>query len=265
VTRGFEHLLLTRFNVPFDPWQRDRRAVPVRSDAWLEHRFGLFERFCLPSVRAQSLREFRWLVFFDERTPERFRRRAEACAAKAPFELRFAAHYRELVPQVVAALRPDTRSLCTTRLDNDDALQRGALARVQAACAEARRREWLNLPQGYVCAADADRLGDLYAWRHEANPFVSLFEPEFAAAPLTAWCVSHEALSSVAPVRQLEGEAAWLCVVHARNLRNALPEARAFAALRRWLRRGLRLAEPAGPRPIALRLADVASEFGCGA
>lgn len=259
---GTEHLLLTRFNVPHADWRRDRRSAEVRSEAWLEHRFELFERFCVPSVRAQTQREFRWLVFFAADTPKRFLLRAEACAKRAPFELQVASEFAELVPRVAAALRPGSRALLTTRLDNDDALHRDALARLRAASAQCREREWLNLPQGYLCRADAGRAAGVYAWRHESNPFVSLFEPLAAEPPRTAWCVSHAELERVAKVRQLEGAPAWLCLVHQRNLRNALPAPRRLARLRRWLARGAGRRDGSAPEPTPLALADVAGDFG---
>ena len=43
------HLIVTRFN------------LGMTDPVWLEHRFGLFERFTLPSIKAQTCQEFWWL------------------------------------------------------------------------------------------------------------------------------------------------------------------------------------------------------------
>ena len=43
-----QHFILTRFNILL--WRKDKSGSPVRSREWLEHRFSLFERFCLPSL-----------------------------------------------------------------------------------------------------------------------------------------------------------------------------------------------------------------------
>jgi hypothetical protein len=73
---SFEHFVLTRFNVRESADKTDLVLNPV----WLQFRFDLFERFCWPSVRAQTTGAFTWLVFFDKDTPEPFRARTERYA-----------------------------------------------------------------------------------------------------------------------------------------------------------------------------------------
>ena len=60
-------------------------------EAWLDDRFRLFETFCLPSVRGQTVQELSWLVFFDEATPQRFRERIDSYERGGRFEARFVA------------------------------------------------------------------------------------------------------------------------------------------------------------------------------
>ena len=77
----FTHVIMTRFNV-----ERPRRHDPMRLDPdWLAGRFDLFEKYCLPSVAAQTARDFHWLVYFDAGTPEPIRRRIAACREVFPF------------------------------------------------------------------------------------------------------------------------------------------------------------------------------------
>ena len=70
---NFSHFLITRFNLNL--YERDKHAAPTRTARWLEHRFEVFERYCLPSVAAQTATDFRWLCLFDAATPEPYRRR----------------------------------------------------------------------------------------------------------------------------------------------------------------------------------------------
>ena len=74
----FGHFVITRFNLPLfrGSWggKPDGNLDPV----WLKRRFELFERYCFPSVRAQSCQDFRWLVLLDARTPDPFRKRMES-------------------------------------------------------------------------------------------------------------------------------------------------------------------------------------------
>lgn len=55
-----------------------------RTDRWLEHRFEVFERYCLPSVAAQTSGNFTWLCLFDAATPEPYRSRIEGYKARCP-------------------------------------------------------------------------------------------------------------------------------------------------------------------------------------
>ena len=60
--KSFEHLIITRFNLNL--YARDKHDAPTRTERWLEHRFEIFERYCLPSVAAQTNPNFRWLCLF---------------------------------------------------------------------------------------------------------------------------------------------------------------------------------------------------------
>ena len=71
--KSFEHLIITRFNLNL--YARDKHDAPTRTERWLEHRFEIFERYCLPSVAAQINPNFRWLCLFDAATPAAYRRR----------------------------------------------------------------------------------------------------------------------------------------------------------------------------------------------
>lgn len=85
---NFSHFLITRFNLNL--YERDKHAAPTRTARWLEHRFEVFERYCLPSVAAQTATDFRWLCLFDAATPEPDRRRIASYRAVCP---RFEAVY----------------------------------------------------------------------------------------------------------------------------------------------------------------------------
>lgn len=47
-----QHFILTRFNLLL--WDKAKDDRKVRTIKWLEHRFSLFERYCLPSVKNQT-------------------------------------------------------------------------------------------------------------------------------------------------------------------------------------------------------------------
>jgi hypothetical protein len=212
---GVTHLVLTRFNV--------RWIIGPHDTDWLAHRFELFDRFCYPSVQGQTTHDFRWLVFFDEDTPEPFRSRIGAYARWPVFTPIFIGRPSSAVyDAAIAAHVGDADHLVTTRLDNDDALGRDFVHRVQASVRPGER-EFLNLPIGCIW-----RKGRLYRHEHRSNAFISLAEP--AAGHLTVWSNRHEDAADVAPVRQLAGGTAWLQVVHERNVANRVRGHRVAAA-----------------------------------
>ena len=83
VGTDFVHVILTRFNLATPGRESALRNQP----GWLAGRFELFERYCLPTLAAQSASpaRFRWIVYFDDGTPEPFRARIEACRRVADF------------------------------------------------------------------------------------------------------------------------------------------------------------------------------------
>ncbi len=256
----FRHLLITRFNVPNPAWQQDKSGADVRTPAWLDHRFSLFERYCLPSVRNQRGAEFRWCIFFDEATPPPYRERIERDRGNDLFEPVYVPDYDALRPAIRE--RADREFLITTRLDNDDALQRNALATVQS-CFEEQPAEIINLTRGYFLHEDR-----IYVADDPANPFLSLIEQRGGEPFRTAWFGAHQEGAAFAPTRQVNGAARWLRVVHERNFGSRAPIhpgawprrlARAVLVLA-----GLRDRNAAAPRErlTPLSLEDIHDEFG---
>jgi len=225
VARPLEHFVLTNFNVRYDYGSRDRhgnlvdlRGAPVRTPEWLEQRFELFERFCMPSIAAQTCPEFTWLVGYDDSgTPPRYRRRLEAYEAAAA-NLRLVPESTSFKQAIARLLGSRRCRLLTTRLDNDDALHHSAIALLQRH-GLGEELEFLNFPLGYSFSYPD---GSIRLRRDESNPFLSLAENFAGEPPRTAVCVSHTSAGELAPVRQISRRPGWLQVIHRRNVRNRL-------------------------------------------
>ncbi|MBP0576017.1 hypothetical protein J8J27_35390, partial [Mycobacterium tuberculosis] len=65
--------------------------------------FDLFRTYCLPSVAAQTRQDFEWVIFFDEQTPDEFRRQIAELQAVYPFRAEFTGLFRmaEIVPDLM--------------------------------------------------------------------------------------------------------------------------------------------------------------------
>jgi hypothetical protein len=248
---GTQHFILTRFNVRMCHFRRDGQRIVAgefRFDRgldrdYLRQRFRLFESYCYPCLREQSCQDFQWLVFFDAATPREFRERIAAYASWRAFvpvfvdgtlpaslselpdvdELAGAglAVDRDAYHRALAAhLRPDTKRVITTRLDNDDAVARDFVASIQRTLSR-RALEVLNFHCGYTLCD-----GRLYLTVWDSNPFLSVaetIEPERQIATLkTALWRNHPGMASLDGYRSIETEPLWMRIAHGANL-SALP------------------------------------------
>lgn len=129
-----QHFLLTRFNILL--WRQDKEGKKVRTTKWLEHRFSLFEKYCLPSIKSQTCQGFEWIVLFDSMTPDSFKDKI-ACYQKDCPQLipvfvepengfRFAEIFKDEIIKRLKAKR-----VISTYLDNDDALNIGFVEDLQ--------------------------------------------------------------------------------------------------------------------------------------
>jgi hypothetical protein len=212
---SYAHFIITRFNLRREA--SDGRAI---DPGWLRQRFELFERFCLPTVQAQTVQNFRWLVLLDDQTPESALRRID-CYAKWPVltPVFFAAGEREqarrAVEEQLGGSRP--RALLTTRLDNDDGVCRTFVETVQRH-ADAAETTLVEFPVGYVWHDER-----LYLDRQERNPFSTLIEPldgggggEFR----TVYGTSHHEIGQGCRVVEASAEPSWVQVIHGGNVAN---------------------------------------------
>jgi Putative rhamnosyl transferase len=211
MSRGLCHLVLTRFNVYYE----DRGPA---TDEWLHHRFGLFCRYTLPSMRSQTVQPDRWLIVCHDGSPDWFRQQLIDVLSDVPaYEpIWMAGHWdpdagarlvKERVPR-------DATQLLTTLLDNDDAVARDFLKSIRAHC-HGQAWELLNLTKGSQAAN-----GKLYLRSDPANPFISLLEDITDDSPRTAFLDWHNRLPNHGPVRQIHTHPMWVQIVHDRNMAN---------------------------------------------
>ena len=198
-----EHFLLTRFNVRL----ADRSPA---TDEWLRDRLRLFKTFTVPSVHGQTCTDFRWLALCDESSPAWLREELLQVAMLEPVWVR-EAWTPGLPAEVVHQQRGGADGMVvTSRVDNDDAIARSYIARVQGAATE---EGFVNFTSGAQWAQ-----GRLYRRLDPSNPFISRVEIGPRAA--TVFAADHNKLAALGPIRQLVGGPMWLQVVHDSNLAN---------------------------------------------
>lgn len=211
MSTGVDHALLTRFNLP----SRGHESVLRARENWLRDRVELFERYCLPSVQAQTNRDFAWLIYFDPHSPRWLREWVDDHAALGHFR----PFFREEVPrdQLLADIRTATggggrAQVLTTNLDNDDSIARDFVARLQAARSDSDRAA-VYLGEGLILSGDR-----LFRRFDRYNAFCSVRESW--QEPVTCWSAWHNRLPERMPAHVLRGRPGWLQVVHGGNVSN---------------------------------------------
>lgn len=204
-----DHFLLTRFNV------RSFYHAAEPTDEWLQNRLDLFEGYCLPSVKAQTDRDFTWLVFLDHLSPAWFRGCIEELARDAFVPVYVEGAFTAETVSSAIRERSEAPYVLTTRLDNDDAIARDFIGAIQQ-CFDGQDFEFINLVNGAQYAA-----GKAYLRPYTKNPFLTLIEKAVEAPPSTVFVEHHYRVDERGPVRNVRtSHPMWLQVIHGGNVLN---------------------------------------------
>lgn len=205
-----DHVLLTRFNLPSKGFESIVRA----KDGWLRNRIQLFETYCLPSVIAQSQKNFHWIIYLDPQSPAWLVQRIGELSVGG----RFHPIYREevdaldLLKDIRDVTGQSAKHLLTTNLDNDDGLSSDFVARVQAI-------EAPELPSVVFFTAGLVKCNNsLFLRTDRRNAFCSVLSDW--NEPTTCWSSWHDQIGKTMPSIRVEGTPGWLQVVHGLNVSN---------------------------------------------
>jgi hypothetical protein len=205
-----DHVVLTRFNLPSEGVENIIRA----KEGWLEHRIGLFERYCLASVRAQKCQLFSWIIYLDPESPEWLKRRIQHHALDGTFVpiFRPSVSPSELIADITDVAGRNGSHLMTTNLDNDDGLAHNFIHRLQAVKPQPEKMA-VYLAKGLVKSHSR-----LYLRTDKYNAFGSVVDDWTSAS--TCWSDWHTLLGRSMRVLEIYDEPGWLQVVHGTNLSN---------------------------------------------
>lgn len=218
-----KHFVITRFNLILKDanFDRDKAGNRTLSEDWLGSRFKLFERYCLPSLQAQTDQDFTWLLLFHgPGTPQRFRDRLVDLGRDLPQlkPLYFGEGVRanSLRSAIMNDLPGNVTHIITTRIDNDDAFQRSMIARVKAEF-RGQDNEFLNFPNGLQLDVERRLVSQI---RKRSNPFMSRVERIIEGNVATVFDGAHSSASARGIVRDIEAPPTWLQVIHKGNISN---------------------------------------------
>lgn len=238
----FQHYIITRFNISLNA----QGYCPVCTDEYLDYRFPLFERYCFPSVKAQSCQNFKWLVLFDAHTPERYLRRAETlhqsypnfipCYMNIPeyelvgkdedyddiennprVQVAITAFLRRYIEQQCGE-RPDF--YVTTRLDSDDALHRDMVASIQHRVHTDSRKVAYDFVYSYKYILSE---GIVYRYLLKNGHFLTLVEPSTEELRSVLFC-NHLHIDDFVKVEHIHQRPLQTELIHGGNVVNDFTE-----------------------------------------
>lgn len=209
--RVFDHVILTRFNVRFG-------GIEAMGDDWLAYRWAFFRDALASALARQTVRDFRWLVFFDIDTPLWLREEADALG-EGLFEPTYVSGWSPEVAQQAAAAVSSAPFLITTRIDSDDAVATAFIADVQS---QFDRQESLYV--NLLCGVQVERTGELYRYDEPSNPFISYIERRVAGElPRTVFfSLRHGWSRHYAALLNVVGSPRWMQIIHGTNLANGV-------------------------------------------
>lgn len=249
--KNFQHFILTRFNIPFI---RESNIDFLFDDKYLSERFSIFLKYCYPSIVNQSNQNFLWLVFFDDRTPQKYKKINEGLAIKYPrykpiyinfsdllFDKNINNYYfnilnksiynlsysetitKVLLPNYITKyigkyLSVDTEYIITTRIDNDDAFHKDMIKNVQNVYIDKQQEKIISFDIGlqYVNATYI-----LQTYLYPNNHFLSYIEKKSTHLhTILYW--DHFFIEKYKKVYHIKTIPLWLEIVHRTNVKNSL-------------------------------------------
>lgn len=218
-----KHFLLTRFNLKFN--KTTNESSPHIYEAltidWLEDRFEIFEKYCLPSIKNQVNQNFRWIILFDIDTPIIFKKKAENLKNDyGNIDILFIDGFKELTvalqKHISSYLNEKDKFIITTRLDNDDLIHQDFILTIKN-LAKPIDNLVLDLTKGYQLQ-QKDSFYTVRNYTYRFNPFISVVEN--VSNFETVLSKMHTDWSNATNIISFESKRLWLEFVHDKNISN---------------------------------------------
>ena len=221
--KNLDHFILTRFNLLL--WSKDKNGNKVRSKQWLEHRFALFELYCLTSIKNQTCQDFEWIVLFDSTTPYPFKKKVEDYKKECPqlipiyVEPHDGQYFADIFRKEVAK-KLNAQRVITTYLDNDDALSIHFVEDLQKRVESLSDGTFISYTDGYQYYTDHKNMMRIH---YPRNHFMSVVEAGDHTTIKTIYGYgSHYYIEKIPGVRieNVKNLPMWCEVIHEKNMGN---------------------------------------------
>lgn len=213
----FTHLILTKFNLDYTDilYEHEKEQKLWLEPDWIESRFELFDKYCVPPMLEQTTKNYIWLVFFHKDTPQAQKDKINYYKEKIPnFTPLFTEKRTELVEPIKNNI-PLKKWVITTRLDNDDAFAVDYIENIQKKFVPEHRR-FMDFQLGYSYDAKSKGINLL---RFRSNAFLSLIEDTEKGFD-TAYAFNHTRSMDFGRLKSYRTKPMWIQVAHGGNRLN---------------------------------------------
>jgi len=207
---NFDHFILTPFNLDSPKW----KSQVYLDDIWMQTRLDIFKNVTVPSVLSQTNTNFKWLVAFDAKTPQKWR---SEIMKMDTFYIIFTRRGPKTWVDMIKTFK-EHDAIITTRLDSDDAIHEDFIETVQ--------RKFNGLNNGYLNFLNGLMTDGKYVYnhKHKSSPFSSLKtnDPNKHIRML-----KHTQVRNQENFQQIHNETPlWLIYLHGKNTSERIPEDR---------------------------------------
>jgi len=219
----FKHFIITQFNLRL--WNKDKLNRPTYTDEWLEKRFILFEKNCLPSFINQINKNFIWICLFDERTPEKYLDKIDTYKKEMPQLQTYFLNKEETADwlgytknRIGTFLSEEDEYIVTTNVDNDDAIHCSMIQKIRDMINENPQEILYSFNLGYQYFS---KPGVILKMKYPHNHFLTLTEKNTPAFNTIKAC-GHAKARKIYKTLDIKGEPYWIEFVHDNNVNNDL-------------------------------------------
>ncbi|MES2810922.1 MAG: glycosyltransferase [Bacteroidota bacterium] len=211
----FEHLLITRFNLRNPKWDVTKNNENLLTEEWMTDRMKLFTDFCFPSIVSQTSKNFKWLLYFDTTTPEKFKVQIQdLIKVQTNIEVFFIDGMPAFYSEIQKYIQEKSTSpyLITSRIDNDDCIHKDFIKEVQNQF-NSQDYQAIDIIKGYSLQVEPNVM--LGKKEHIFNPFISLIEKN--DNPKTVWFSDHNMWKKETRITQITNKRLWMSIIHQKN------------------------------------------------
>jgi hypothetical protein len=170
----------------------------------------LFEKYTVPSVEAQTFKDFRWVILVDpsfKGLTHQHTKRLSQHGEVLPVDFFFT----EQQPEIGELLDYKDEWVCSTRIDSDDIIRNDFMERVQGQATE--EEAWI----AFVNMLKGDRIAPR---QFSCNPFISYVE--YAQPFKSVYSISHMQVSAQPCAYKKLEIPGWIQVDHCDNIKNSV-------------------------------------------